>query len=632
MEIIVAKSAGFCFGVKLAVDCVYEKSKNNKIYTFGPIIHNKNVIKDLEKQGVEIIEKLEKEINGKVIIRSHGVPPTVYKILEQNEIEYIDCTCPFVKKIHKIVAENYNENKKIIILGNKQHPEIIGINGFCNNEGIIVENLEEFNELNLDESKEYIVVFQTTFDTTKFIIIAEEIKKYQNIKLFNTICSATNDRQKEAIEIAKKVDYMIILGDNLSSNTKKLYEISKKFCKNTYLCERIEDLQLNIFENNVKIGITAGASTPPAIIKEAINKMSEMENKSFEEMLNESFKTLHTGSVVKGTVIRVTENEVFVDLKYKSDGIISKDEFSNDPSIELKNAVKAGDEIEVFVIKLNDGDGNVLLSKKRLEANKGFDELEKAFNEKEIVKGKIIDVIKGGLIANINNIRVFVPSSQISNKFVQDLSIFKGKEFDFNIIEFNKGKKRIVAGRRELLQDEENKAKAKIFENLNVGDKIEGTVSRIVDFGAFVDLGGIDGLIHISEISWGRIKKVSDVLNVGDKVTVYVLELDSSKNKISLSLKDADKNPWVLAKDKYNVGDIVEGKVVRILEFGAFVELEDGVDGLVHISQISQKHIAKVENALSIGQDIKAKITEIDTDNKKISLSIKEAEGVSTEE
>lgn len=632
MEIILAESAGFCFGVKLAVNCVYEKSKNNKIYTYGPIIHNKNVINDLKKQGVEIIETLEKQIDGKVIIRSHGVPPSVYEILEQKNIDYIDCTCPFVRKIHKIVAENYNTNKKILILGNSEHPEIIGINGFCNNEGIIFNSIEEFKQLNLDENIEYVLVSQTTFDTTKFVIIAQEIEKYPNIKLFNTICSATNDRQKEAIEIAKKVDYMIILGDTLSSNTKKLYDISKNFCKNTYLCERITDLQLNISENNVKIGITAGASTPPAIIKEAINKMSEIENKSFEEMLNESFKTLHTGSVVKGNVIRVTENEVFVDLKYKSDGIITKDEFSNDTSIELKDAVKVGEEIEVFVIKLNDGDGNVVLSKKRLEANKGFDELETAFNEKQIVKGKIIDTIKGGLIANINNIRVFVPSSQISNKFVQDLSSFKGKEFDFNIIEFNKAKRRIVAGRRELIQNQENEAKAKIFENLKVGDKIEGTVSRIVDFGAFVDLGGIDGLIHISQISWGRIKKVSDVLKEGDKVSAYILELDASKNKISLSLKDAEKNPWFLAKDKYNIGDIIEGKVVRMLEFGAFVEIEDGIDGLVHISQISQKHIAKVEDALSIGQTVKAKITEIDTDKKKISLSIKDAEGSSVEE
>ena len=631
MEIIVAKSAGFCFGVKLAVDCVYEKSKDDKIYTYGPIIHNKNVVKDLEKQGVEIIESLEKDIDGKVIIRSHGVPPSVYKLLEDKNVNYIDCTCPFVKKIHRIVSENYENGKNIIIIGNKNHPEIIGINGFCNNTGLIANSIEEFNALNLEDDKEYILVSQTTFDTTVFEKLLSSINQ-PNLIIFNTICSATNDRQKEALELSKNVDYMIVLGDTNSSNTQKLYEICKKSCKNTYLCETIADLELNNFKKNGKIGITAGASTPPAIIKEALNKMSEMENMSFEEMLNESFKTLHNGSVLKGSVIRVTDNEVFVNLGYKADGIIEKSEFSNDTNIDLKSEVSVGDEIEVFVMKINDGDGNVILSKKRLEMNKGFDELEEAFNNKTVLKGKIVDVIKGGLIANINGVRVFVPSSQISNKFVQDLNSFKNQELDFNIIEFNKAKRRVIAGRKDLVQAMEDEAKAKVYDNIKVGDKLEGSVSRVVDFGAFVDLGGVDGLIHISEISWGRVKKVSDVLKEGDKVTVYVLDIDKDKNKISLSLKDSSQNPWVLAKDKYHLSDIVEGKVVRLVDFGAFVELEDGIDGLVHISQISQKHIAKAEEVLSIGQIIKAKITEIDTANKKISLSIKELDAPKEED
>ncbi len=625
MEVILAKTAGFCFGVKLAVDCVYDKSKNDKIYTYGPIIHNKNVVKDLEKQGVEIIEDLEKDINGKVIIRSHGVTPKVYELLNEKNLDYIDCTCPFVKKIHRIVDENYKNGKNIIIIGNKNHPEIIGINGFCNNTALIANSIEEFNNLCIDKNKDYILVSQTTYDITTFQKLVENIKE-SNIQIFNTICNATNDRQKEALELSKQVDYMIVLGDTNSSNTQKLYEICKKNCKNTYLCETIEDLQLNISEKNVKIGITAGASTPSAIIKEALNRMSEIENMSFEEMLNESFKTLHSGSVLKGSVIRVTDNEVFVNLGYKADGIIEKSEFSNDQNINLKNEVSVGDEIEVYVIKVNDGDGNVVLSKKRLEMNKGLNELEEAFNNKLVLKGKIIDVIKGGLVANINNVRVFVPSSQISNKFVKDLNSFKGQELDFNIIEFNKSKHRIIAGRRDLVQTLEDEAKAKIYDNIKAGDKLEGTVSRIVDFGAFVDLGGVDGLIHISELSWGRVKKVTDILKEGDKVTVYVLSVDKDKSKISLSLKDINQNPWILAKDKYKLSDIIEGKVVRIVDFGAFVELEEGVDGLVHISQICQKHIAKPEEVLSIGQVVRAKITEVDTENKKISLSIKEVD------
>lgn len=631
MEIILAKSAGFCFGVKLAVDCVYEKSKEDKIYTYGPIIHNKNVVKDLEKLGVQVIETLEKQIDGKVIIRSHGVAPIVYQLLEERGIEYIDCTCPFVKKIHKIVSKNFSDGKNIIIIGNKQHPEVIGINGFCNNTALTANTISEFEDLITDKEKEYIMVVQTTYDITDFNKIMELSESKENITIFNTICNATNDRQKEAMDLSKKVDYMIVLGDTGSSNTQKLYEISKKYCKNTYLCERIEDLQLNNLSKNVKIGITAGASTPPDIIKEAINKMNEMEEMSFEEMLDKSFKTLHNGSVVKGTVIRVTDSEISVNLGYKADGIIEKSEYSSDSNIELKKEVAVGDEIEVYVMKVNDGDGNVALSKKRLEMNKGYEELEEIYNNKQIIKGKIIDIIKGGLVANINNIKVFVPSSQISNKFVRDMTSFKGKELDFNIIEFNREKRRIIAGRRDIVQAEENEAKSKIYGKLKAGDKVEGVVSRIVDFGAFVNIGGVDGLVHISELSWGRVKKVTDILKEGEKVTVIILEIDPSKNKISLSLKDTEKNPWDLAKSKYNVSDIVEGKVVRILPFGAFIELEEGVDGLVHISQISQKHILKPEDTLSIGEFVKAKITEIDIDNKKISLSIKEAEGITVE-
>lgn len=626
MEIILAKSAGFCFGVKLAVDCVYEKLKEGKIYTYGPIIHNKNVVMELKKQGVEIIDTLDMDIDAKIIIRSHGVPLSVYKILEERNIQYIDCTCPFVKKIHKIITNAYEKGQNIIIIGNNEHPEIIGINGFCLNTALIANTIEEFEKLDIDKEKKYTLVCQTTYDITEFETILKLLEEKINITVFNTICSATNDRQKEAIEISSNVDYMIVLGDTNSSNTQKLYKICKKNCKKTYLCETIQDLQLNISNKNVKIGITAGASTPPAIIEEALNKMSEMGNMSFEEMLNESFKTLHNGSIVKGTVIRVTDNEVSVNLGYKADGIIEKSEYSNDSTVDLKAEVKEGDEIEVFVVKINDGDGNVILSKKRIEANKEFEKLEDAYNNKEIVSGKIMDTTKGGFIADIRGVRVFVPASQISNRFVQDLESFKGKELDFHIIELNKAKRRIIAGRKELVQAEENKKKDEVYAKIQKGDNIAGQVSRIVDFGAFVDLGGVDGLIHISELSWGRVKDVKDVLKEGDKVNAFVLDVDREKNKISLTLKNQDKNPWALAKDKYKVSDIVKGKVVRLVTFGAFVELEDGVDGLVHISQISKKHITKPEEVLTINEQVEAKITEIDTDNKKISLSIKDAE------
>ncbi len=628
MEIILAKSAGFCFGVKRAIECAYNNiTGSGKIYTYGPLIHNKFVISDLEEKGVFVIDNFDDvaDENATVIIRSHGVPKAIYNELDERKINYIDCTCPFVKKIHNIVNDAYNNGDEIIIVGNKEHPEIIGINGWAENSGIIINSPEEALNTNIEKNKNYTLVVQTTYQTDIFAEISEIFCKFANVKIHNTICSATDDRQKEAVEIAKKVDKMIVIGDSKSSNTRKLFEISKKYCKNTFLCETIYNLQLNILRKSDKIGVTAGASTPPVIIKEAINIMSENEN--FAEMLDKSLITLHTGDVVTGTVISVSNGEVSVNLGYKSDGIIPRNEFSENPDVDPADVVKAGDEIEVFVVRVNDGDGNVLVSRKRLEANKGYEEIEEAFNNKTTIKGKITEIVKGGLIALINNKRVFVPSSQISNRFVEDLTEFKNKEFDFNILEFDKAKRRIIAGRKELVQKEIAEKRKKVFESIHAGDKIEGTVSRIVDFGAFVDIGGVDGLIHISEMSWGRVKKVSDVLSEGDKVTVTVLDVNSEKGKISLSLKDVNNDPWKSAPEKYAIGNIVEGKVVRMVPFGAFVELEEGVDGLIHISQISYKHIAKPEDVLEIGQVVKAKVTDFDVENKKISLSIKEAEG-----
>lgn len=626
MEIILAKSAGFCFGVKRAVDYAYSKAGKGDIYTYGPIIHNKEVTGDLDKKGVHVIENLDDVKSGEIIIRSHGVPPSVYEALEKRGLEYTDCTCPFVKKIHNIVKDNYNKGKRIIIVGNKSHPEIIGINGWCKNSAITINSLEEAENAEIEKGVDYALVVQTTFQTDVFeSIIACLNKKSDNIEIFRTICSATGDRQKEAVEIAKVVDQMIVLGDKSSSNTRKLYEISKKYCKNVYLCERICDLELQKIKNNGTMGITAGASTPSVIIKEAVNAMSEMENKSFEEMLDSSLVTLRTGQIVKGKVISVSATgEVAVDLGYKSDGIIARSEFSDDANVNPAEVVKAGDEIEVFVVRVNDGDGNVQLSKKKVDADKNYVVIEEAFNNGTPVKGKVTEQVKGGLIAIVNGARVFVPSSQISNRYVEDLSSFIGKEFDFEVLEFDKSKRRIVVGRKALAQKEIDAKRAEVFSAIKVGDKINGKVSRIVEFGAFVDLGGVDGLIHISEMSWGRVKKVTDVLSVGDDVTVTVLDVNPEKGKISLSLKDLNADPWKDAATKYAVGNVVTGKVVRMVPFGAFVELEEGVDGLVHISQIAYKHVEKPEDELTIGQEIQAKVTELDLDAKKISLSIKE--------
>ncbi len=430
---------------------------------------------------------------------------------------------------------------------------------------------------------------------------------------------------------------MIVIGDKNSSNTQKLFEICSKNCKKTYYIETICNLVLNIFDKNDKIGITAGASTPPAIIKEVISTMSEALNndavqnnggmeEDFEQMLNESFTILHTGDVVKGTVISISNEEVSVNLNYKSDGIIPKGEYSRDASVLPSKVLQPGDEIEVFVVRVNDGDGNVQLSRKRIEDQKGMEEVEAAYQNKTVITGKITDVVRGGLIAMVNGIRIFIPSSQVSNKFIEDLNVFKGKELEFNIIELDKVKRRFIGGRKALIEKEIAEKKAALFDKLEIGSKVKGTVSRITDFGAFVDLGGVDGLIHISEMSWGRITNPKEVLKEGQEVEVIILDVDKEKGKISLSLKDSANNPWSLAVEKYPVGSITEGKVVRMVPFGVFVELEAGVDGLVHISQIANKHVVKPEDELKVGEVIKVKVLEVNAEQKKISLSKRQAE------
>ena len=643
MEITVAKSAGFCFGVNRAIQACYDEIGKGKIYTYGSLIHNKEVTKDLENKGVKIIESLDGIDEGTVIIRSHGVGKFLYDEFEKKGIRYIDGTCPFVKKIHNIVKENYDNNNNIIIVGNPNHPEVMGINGWCDNSATIIENVEDVENIYFDNDNDTAVVVQTTFRGSKFNDITEAIKSHiSNVKIYNTICSATDERQREAVELSKKVDKMIVIGDKGSSNTQKLYEICKKYCQNTYYIETICDLVLNIFSSNDKIGITAGASTPSAIIKEVISTMSEFETRngnieegeelSFQELLDQSLVSLHTGDIVKGTVISVVNEEVSVNLGYKSDGIISRGEFSSDVNVIPSQVVKPGDEIEVFVIRVNDGEGNVLLSKKRIEAQRGMEEIEKAYNEKAVVTGKVVSVVKGGLIAVVNGVRVFIPSSQVSNKFIDDLSVFKDQELSFNIIELDRAKNRIIGGRKALIEKEANEKKAALFDSIEAGKKVTGTVSRLTDFGAFVDLGGVDGLIHISEMSWGRISNPKDVLKEGQTVEAIVLDVDKEKGKISLSLKDADSNPWKIAVEKYAVGTVVEGKVVRMVPFGAFIELEPGVDGLVHISQIAEKHVVKPEDELKIGETIKVKVLEVNPEQKKISLSKKAAEAPAVEE
>lgn len=638
-NIRVAESAGFCFGVKRAIEMAYEAiGVEPKLYSYGQLIHNKTVTDDLASKGLEIVESLDGLTEGTLLIRSHGVGKALYDEAEAKGLKILDGTCPFVKKIHNIVHEKLAEGMGIIIVGDGTHPEVIGINGWCENAAVILEDEEAAKTKEIPEKEKYAVVVQTTFRQAKFDKILEILQdRGVNMEVHNTICSATEKRQTEAEELSKTVDKMIVIGGKNSSNTQKLVEICAKNCGNTVHIETICDLVLNNFGKDDKIGITAGASTPPAIIKEVVVTMSEAlenavqnlggsEEATFEQMLEESLVTLHTGDVVKGTVIQVVNEEVSVNLGFKSDGIIARGEFSSDPTVIPSKTVQPGDEIEVFVVRVNDGDGNVMLSRKRIEAQKGIEEIEAAYNDKAVVTGTVTNVVKGGLIAVVNGVNVFIPSSQVSNRFIEDLSVFNGQELEFNIIEVDRVKRRFIGGRKALVEQEIAAKRAALFETIQAGSRVNGTVSRLTDFGAFVDLGGVDGLIHISEMSWGRISNPKEVLKEGQEVEVFVLDVDKEKGKISLSLKDADKNPWKLAAEKYAVGSIVEGKVVRMVPFGAFVELEPGVDGLVHISQIANKHVVKPEDELKVGEIINVKVLEVNPEQKKISLSKRQAD------
>lgn len=638
-NIRVAESAGFCFGVKRAIEMAYEAiGVEPKLYSYGQLIHNKTVTDDLASKGLEIVESLDGLTEGTLLIRSHGVGKVLYDEAEAKGLKILDGTCPFVKKIHNIVHDKLAEGLGIIIVGDGTHPEVIGINGWCENAAVILEDEEAAKTKEIPEKEKYAVVVQTTFRQAKFDKILEILQnRGVNMEVHNTICSATEKRQTEAEELSKTVDKMIVIGGKNSSNTQKLVEICAKNCGNTVHIETICDLVLNNFGKDDKIGITAGASTPPAIIKEVVVTMSEAlenavqnlggsEEATFEQMLEESLVTLHTGDVVKGTVIQVVNEEVSVNLGFKSDGIIARGEFSSDPTVIPSKTVQPGDEIEVFVVRVNDGDGNVMLSRKRIEAQKGIEEIEAAYNDKAVVTGTVTNVVKGGLIAVVNGVNVFIPSSQVSNRFIEDLSVFNGQELEFNIIEVDRVKRRFIGGRKALVEQEIAAKRAALFETIQAGSRVNGTVSRLTDFGAFVDLGGVDGLIHISEMSWGRISNPKEVLKEGQEVEVFVLDVDKEKGKISLSLKDADKNPWKLAAEKYAVGSIVEGKVVRMVPFGAFVELEPGVDGLVHISQIANKHVVKPEDELKVGEIINVKVLEVNPEQKKISLSKRQAD------
>lgn len=622
-EVILAKSAGFCFGVQRAMDTVYAEADKKNVYTYGPIIHNTEVVNELESKGVKAvndISEIPEPEKSTVIIRSHGVSKAVYESIKNSGAKIVDATCPFVLKIHKIVKDASTEGDQIVIIGNEKHPEVEGIMGWSETPVHVVDTVEKAEKLKLDKSKNVRVVSQTTFNYKKFQDLVEILnKKGYDIGVCNTICNATEERQLEAKSIAKGVDAMVVIGDKQSSNSQKLYEISKKECENTFFVQTLRDLDLKLFESTGKVGITAGASTPQKIIKEVHASMTE---KSFEELLEESFVTIHNGEVVKGTVIDVKPDEIILNIGYKADGILTRSEYSNDSAnVDLTTVAKVGDTMETKVLKVNDGEGQVLLTYKRLAAEKGNKRLEEAFENKEVLKAPVAQVLDGGLSVLIEEARVFIPASLVSDSYERDLKKYEGQEIEFVISEFNPRKRRVIGDRKQLLVAAKKEKQKELFEKIEAGMKVEGVVKNVTDFGAFIDLGGADGLLHISEMSWGRVENPKKVFNIGDKVTVLIKDIQGEK--IALSLKFPEENPWLKAEEKYKVGSVVTGKVARMTDFGAFVELESGIDALLHVSQIAKEHIDKPSDVLSVGQEIEAKVVDFKKDDKKISLSMK---------
>lgn len=637
-NIIIAKSAGFCFGVDNAVKLAFEALEHspNSTCTFGELIHNRQVSERLKKKGAKVVLNTD-ELNSDdhVVIRAHGIGEAVYKEINNKNATIHDATCPYVKRIHKLVNEKHADGCMIILVGDKNHPEVIGINGWCDNNAFIVLTEEDVN--NLPYSSDCVCVFsQTTMKPEKYEEIYKIIKKkFANAIKFDTICNATVQRQSEAESLSREVDLMIVIGGKNSSNTQKLYEICKENCSQTYLIENADELPP--FDKNVRrVGITAGASTPEMVIKEVFFHMEDMMNghegeMDFSKALEMTFTELRTNEIIKGKIIGYNNNDVFVDIGYKADGLIPMEEFLDDPDFDPERDLKDGKEIEALVVKINDGEGNVVLSKKKVDSIRGFEMVKEAFKNNTPIEVVIKEIVKGGAVADFKGVRIFIPASQISDRYVKDLEPYKDKKVKLLITEMA-NKRRIVGSCRAIIEKEKAQKAEEFWNGVEDGKEYTGTVKSLTKFGAFVDLGGVDGLVHVSELSWKKVDDPSSILSVGDVVTVRVTSFDKEKKKISLSYRKMEDNPWYNIENRYTVGDVVTGTVLRMVPFGVFVELEEGVEGLVHISQISNVRIGRPEEVLTVGQKIEMKIMDINVDLKKISLSIKEVNPLDPEQ
>ena len=635
MRVIQAESAGFCYGVERAVKLAEQTAKEKGgCVMLGSIIHNAHVVQELETLGCRTVNGVDEVRPGDtVIIRSHGERKQVLEQLEAAGAICVNATCPNVLRIQKLVAQADGEGRIPIIIGEEHHPEVLGAASWSAR-SLIFETPEKLREwLDSDEknrSLPLVAVAQTTCIRSLWETSSKILKKEcTNAKLFDTICNATQRRQSEAAELAAKVDVMVVVGDRKSANTQHLTEICSERCPRVYQIEGASELEPNFLKGCSVAGLTAGASTPASIIKEVNETMSEeiknneaMEE-SFEEMLEKSFKTLNTGEKVTGIVTAIGPTEVQVDLGCKQAGYIAIDELSADPNVKPEDVVKVGDEIETYIIRVNDVEGYAMLSKKRLDAVKVWDDIAEACENKTTLEGKVTEENKGGIVVNVKGVRVFVPASQSGQPRGAELSEMIGKTVSLRITEVNRARRRVVGSIRAVQYEARQAAQAEIWNNIEVGKHYNGVVKSMTSYGVFVDIGGVDGMVHISELSWSRIKNPAEVVSVGDPLDVYVISFDPEKRKISLGVKDHSCNPWDKFMETYKVGDVANVRIVKLMAFGAFAEVVPGVDGLIHISQIADRRIEKPGDVLSEGQMVDAKITAIDEEKQKISLSIR---------
>ncbi|NLD88405.1 MAG: bifunctional 4-hydroxy-3-methylbut-2-enyl diphosphate reductase/30S ribosomal protein S1 [Clostridiales bacterium] len=639
MTIEVAKTAGFCMGVERAVRLTEEQCRTHgKVYTLGQLIHNTAESERLCSIGVTIADTIEDIPEGsRVVIRAHGVGRDVYDALKKKNAEIIDATCPFVKKIHRIAETESADRRTIFIFGSPVHPEVRGIVGWSG-ESIVAENIDDFEKwLRSDENNRYkriAIVAQTTSNVDKWEIFLKYTRKQcTNVKIFDTICSATDERQAETRSLAKRSDCMLVIGDSHSSNTVKLADISRQECGNVFLIGSADELGRISLPTKDRIGVTAGASAPGWLIKEVVNKMSDeiknteimetSENQSFEELLEQSVRTLYTGDRVTGIITQITSGEIQVDLGVKHAAYIPESEISDDPLYNIEENLKVGQEIEAFVVRVNDAEGMIMLSKKKMDSIRGWDRIEEAKANDEILEGVVVEDNKGGIVVSVNGIRVFVPFSQTGLPRDADLSDMVKKTVKLRIREVQRARRRVVGSIRDVLAAERREMSEKLWAEIEVGKTYKGVVKNLTSYGVFVDIGGVDGMVHISELSWGRVRHPSEVMQVGDIVEVFVLSFDAEKKRISLGYRKASDNPWNKFISNCSIGDVVSVKVLKFMPFGAFAEILPGVDGLIHISQIANRRIAKPDDVLTEGEIIDVKITDIDYEKQKVSLSIR---------